>query len=40
VLPFIGHEVHSELIKALLERLRNHVPVRTWNQAMQAAKAQ
>jgi phospholipase/carboxylesterase len=40
VLPFIGHEVHSELVKALLERLCNHVPVRTWNQAMQAAKAQ
>ncbi|MFM1908900.1 MAG: hypothetical protein RLZZ591_2577 [Pseudomonadota bacterium] len=40
VLPFIGHEVHSELIKILVERLRNHVPQRTWNQAMQAAKAQ
>ena len=40
VLPFIGHEVHSELIQALVERLRNHVPQRTWNQALQAAKAQ
>ena len=38
VLPFVGHEVHAELVRALLQRLSSHIPKRTWDQAMQAAQ--
>lgn len=30
VLPFIGHEVHPELIELAIEKLRSHVPARLW----------
>lgn len=30
VLPFIGHEVHPELIELAVEKLQSHVPARLW----------
>lgn len=30
VLPFIGHEVHPELIELAVEKLQGHVPARLW----------
>jgi phospholipase/carboxylesterase len=39
IVPFIGHEVHEELVKLLLLRLRTHVPRRLWQEAMRDVPA-
>ncbi len=33
----VGHEVHPALIECALVRLRNHIPLRTWQAALGAA---
>lgn len=33
----IGHEIHPALVSRLLFRLRNHIPARTWAEALGAA---
>lgn len=33
----IGHELHPALVQRALFRLRNHIPLRTWREAMGAA---
>ncbi len=33
----IGHELHPVLIDCALHRLRNHIPLRTWQEALGAA---
>ena len=35
----VGHEVHPALIERALFRLRNHIPLRTWQAALGAAAA-
>lgn len=35
----VGHEIHPVLISRLLFRLRNHIPARTWAEALGAAPA-
>ena len=35
----IGHELHPVLIDCALHRLRNHIPLRTWQAALGAAAA-
>lgn len=35
----VGHELHPALIDRALFRLRNHIPLRTWQAAMGAAQA-
>ena len=35
----VGHEVHPALIDRALFRLRNHIPLRTWQAALGAARA-
>lgn len=35
----VGHEVHPALIDCALHRLRNHIPMRTWQAALGAARA-
>ncbi len=35
----IGHEVHPALIDCALHRLRNHIPMRTWREALGALPA-
>ena len=39
VLPHIGHQVNDEIADLMIERLRGHLPKRTWEAAMQAARA-
>jgi phospholipase/carboxylesterase len=33
----IGHELHTALIERALDRLRSHIPLRTWREALGAA---
>jgi phospholipase/carboxylesterase len=35
----VGHEVHPALVERALFRLRNHIPLRTWQAALGAAVA-
>jgi hypothetical protein len=35
----VGHELHPALIDCALHRLRNHIPLRTWQAALGAARA-
>ncbi len=35
----VGHELHPALIERALFRLRNHIPMRTWQAALGAAQA-
>ena len=35
----VGHELHPALIDRALYRLRNHIPLRTWREALGAAPA-
>jgi phospholipase/carboxylesterase len=37
VLPFVGHEVDDRVAALMIERLRGHLPRRTWAAAMRAA---
>jgi phospholipase/carboxylesterase len=38
VIPHVGHQVNEEIARLLIERLRGHLPRRTWEAAMQAAR--
>ena len=38
VVPRIGHEIHPDIAELLVERLRGHLPKRTWEAAMRAAR--
>lgn len=35
----VGHEVHPALVARAVHRLRNHIPLRTWQAALGAARA-
>ena len=35
----VGHELHPVLIDCALHRLKNHIPLRTWQAALGAARA-
>jgi phospholipase/carboxylesterase len=39
VLPGVGHQITAEIAGLVIERLRGHLPKRTWEAAMQAARA-
>jgi phospholipase/carboxylesterase len=39
VVPGVGHQITAEIADLLIERLRGHLPKRTWEAAMQAARA-
>jgi phospholipase/carboxylesterase len=39
VIPFVGHQINDEVATLMIERLRGHLPRRTWEAAMQAARA-
>ncbi|MEQ1659998.1 MAG: esterase [Hylemonella sp.] len=32
VLPFIGHELHPELVELAVDKLQHHVPARLWHE--------
>ena len=38
VIPHVGHQVNDEIADLLIERLRGHLPKRTWEAAMKAAR--
>jgi len=38
VIPQLGHQIDEEVAQLLIERLRGHLPKRTWEAAMQAAR--
>ena len=38
VIPHIGHQINDEIADLLIERLRGHLPKRTWEAAMKAAR--
>ena len=35
----LGHELHEALVDCALQRLRTHIPQRTWREALGAAPA-
>ena len=37
VIPFVGHQVNDDIAALMIERLRGHLPKRTWAAAMRAA---
>lgn len=39
VTPHMGHQINEEVAELLIERLRGYLPKRTWEAAMQAARA-
>lgn len=39
VIPFVGHQITEEMLDLVIERLRTHLPKRTWEAAMSTAKA-
>ncbi|MFL6698541.1 MAG: esterase [Vitreoscilla sp.] len=39
VIPHVGHTIDSGIVETLVERLRGHLPKRTWEAAMRAARA-
>ncbi len=39
VIPFVGHQINDEIATLMIERLRGHLPRRTWEAALQAARA-
>jgi len=39
VIPFVGHQINDDVATLLIERLRGHLPRRTWEAALQAARA-
>jgi phospholipase/carboxylesterase len=39
VLPFIGHEIHPELIDLVVMKLTTHIPNRIWAKALEAVPA-
>jgi phospholipase/carboxylesterase len=38
ILPQVGHQINAEIAELLIERLRGHLPKRTWEAAMRAAR--
>ena len=36
VLPFVGHELHPDLVQLAVEKLQNHIPSRLWLQPGEA----
>jgi phospholipase/carboxylesterase len=36
VLPFIGHEIHPDIIELVITKLSTHVPKRLWAEALKA----
>ena len=36
VLPFIGHEIHPELVELVVTKLTTHIPQRIWANVMEA----
>ena len=38
VIPNVGHQVDAQIAELLIERLRGHLPRRTWEAAMRAAR--
>jgi phospholipase/carboxylesterase len=40
ILPFVGHEIHDDLMRLAIQRLSSHVPKRLWDEAMRAAEAE
>ena len=38
VIPHLGHQINDDLSDLLIERLRGHLPRRTWEAAMKAAR--
>jgi len=38
VIPHLGHQINEDVAELLIERLRGHLPRRTWEAAMQAAR--
>ncbi|MET0382757.1 MAG: hypothetical protein ABW032_04975 [Burkholderiaceae bacterium] len=39
VIPFVGHRIDDDVVALLIERLRGHLPQRTWDTALRAARA-
>ena len=39
VIPHVGHQIDASIAELLIERLRGHLPKRTWEAAMRAARA-
>ena len=39
VIPHVGHQINDDMAELLIERLRGHLPKRTWEAAMKAARA-
>ena len=38
VVPFVGHQITDGIVELIIERLRGHLPKRTWEAAMRAAR--
>ena len=38
VIPHLGHQINEDVVDLLIERLRGHLPKRTWEAAMKAAR--
>ena len=38
VIPHLGHQINEDVVDLLIERLRGHLPRRTWEAAMKAAR--
>ena len=38
VVPFVGHQINDDIAALVIERLRGHLPKRTWEAALRAAK--
>ena len=39
VIPHVGHQINDDIAELVIERLRGHLPKRTWEAALKAAKA-
>ena len=38
VIPHLGHQINEDVAELLIERLRGHLPKRTWEAAMKSAR--
>jgi phospholipase/carboxylesterase len=38
VIPHVGHQINDDIAELLIERLRGHLPKRTWEAALRAAR--
>jgi len=39
VIPFVGHQINDDVVDTLVERLRGHLPRRTWEAALRTEQA-